>query len=899
MADPIGTFSGISSGIQWRDMVTQIIALESKRTVEPLTARQTKLNSSATAWSDFQSVVSRFRDAAQAVRNGSAISTFNTSAGKSPTTSRDLVSVTADTTAQPGAFTVEVEQLATAEKLNSIVATSATAALGVTGSFVVNSKTVSVVATDSLSTLRDKINALDTGSSPSGVTGSILRTGAGARLVLSADETGASGIELVDDAGGTLQTLGFIDATVSSNITAEGATQTNRFTSRTATFATVMGITLPSPSTIKVGGQVISVDLSVDSLGSIAARINAATGLSDAATIVSETVGGTTYQRLQTRLAVETNAGVTADSVRTLAVLGFTQAGRSGIAQVVKSANTFTDSANASANVTATSLLTSMENAGQGLGLSAGDVVTIAGKRGDGTAVTRTLTIGAGTTLQDLLDSANNATYGFGAGTRPATLAVSGGQLTLTDSVAGDSQLGLSIKVAKVAGGTISLGSFGTDGGTVGRSREITAGVDARIKVDDQIVTRSSNSISDVIPGVTLNLLAAEADTTIDVTVSRNVDAAVTSMQAFAAAYNDVRKWAETNSAVGKSLEGNTSLKSMVSSLSTSLLSSVVGLTGTYTIASQAGLVRDKTGVLTVDATALKAALASNYSDVKNLFSQTGIPSDSEVTFVSATDATTAGATPYAVNITQAATAASATGSVFATYTTAGTPDTMTVTDVATGRSGAVTLTNGDSLAKVIANLNSLFTTQKMDLVASESGGGVKITSNNYGTTGGFSVAYTPGSADGTAQLGIAATSYTGLNVAGTIGGLAATGLGRELLGNSGTAVAGLRLVYSGTTARAAGTVAYTVGVGGVMYNVSTGIARDLDGLAYKLSLAASSAASSMSSRISAAQDRLAARREALIKQFTAMESAMSRAQGISSALTAQFNALNNNNNSN
>ena len=43
MADPIGTFSGIASGIQWRDMVDQIMQIESQRRLTPLTDRQTVL----------------------------------------------------------------------------------------------------------------------------------------------------------------------------------------------------------------------------------------------------------------------------------------------------------------------------------------------------------------------------------------------------------------------------------------------------------------------------------------------------------------------------------------------------------------------------------------------------------------------------------------------------------------------------------------------------------------------------------------------------------------------------------------------------------------------------------------------------------------------------------------
>ena len=891
MADPLSTVNGIASGIQWQTMVDQIIALESKRVVTPLLTRQNALNSAATAWTEFQGVVGRFRDAARAVRDANTFGALTATAGTSATTSRNLVSVSADATAVPGSYSVEVQQLAMAEKIGGTVAASSSTALGIDGSFAINGRTVTVTSTDTLTTLRDKVNALDTGTTATGVTASILRGTTGARLVLSADQTGGAGIELVDDTVGTLRTLGLTDSSVSSNITSNGATQSFRVNSSMAAFASLFGIPLPTPSTIKVGGQTITVDFSVDSLATIAAQINAATGLSDAATVVTETVGNRTFSRLQTRLAVESTGS--GDSARTLAVLGFTQAGRGSIAQVVKSANTFTDAGNASANAAGSTLVSDLQVGGQSLGIGASDVITVSGKRGDGTAVTRTLTVGAGTTLTDLLASANDVSSGFGAGTRPATMSVNAGQLVLTDGTSGDSLLGVSITVAKAAGGTISLGGFGaTNGGTVGLNREIIAGADARFMVDDQVVTRSTNNVSDVLSGVTLNLLAAEPGTAVNVSVARDYDAATAQMQAFAQAYNDVRSWADSNTGVGKRLANNSALKTMVQSLSSSLLTTVTGISGAYSLASMVGLSRDKYGVMSLDATTFKAALASNFDDVKKLFTQAGVPSDSEIAFISAADATKATATPYDVAITGAATQASITGAAFATYVTAGTADTMTVTDASTGKSGSIALANGDAIDKVIANLNSMFATQKLNLLASISGGAVKITASDFGSTAGFTVAYTPGTADGTAQMGIAATSYAGLDVAGTIGGVAGTGVGQYLTGAKGSAAEGMQLRYTGTTARAAGSVAFSVGVGGMLYSIAADMARDLNGQAATLSTSASNQAALLDTRILSAQDRISMRKATLTAQFIAMESAMSKAQSVGASLTSQINSL-------
>ena len=97
-------------------------------------------------------------------------------------------------------------------------------------------------------------------------------------LVLTSATAGSSGVEMLDDGNGTLQALGLTDGTTVTNRSASGATQTNRLSSSTAAIATLLGIPLPGPSSLRVNGQVIHIDLSVDSLATVAQKINAASG---------------------------------------------------------------------------------------------------------------------------------------------------------------------------------------------------------------------------------------------------------------------------------------------------------------------------------------------------------------------------------------------------------------------------------------------------------------------------------------------------------------------------------------------------------------------------------------------------------------------------------------------
>ena len=259
-------------------MLFRSMAAESARTLTPVQQRQTALQTQSTAWRQFQSVVGQFKVAASALRDPSSFDLFQATAAKSPTSSRDLLSVSATTGAVPASYAVEVMSLAKAEKVSGNVVPDATVALGLQGQLSLGGRPITVAATDSLSTLRDKINAANAGTAPSGVSASLLSTGGGSRLVLTSATSGSSGVEMLDDGSGMLQALGLTDGTTVSNRAASGATQTNRLSSSTAAIATLLGIPLPGPSTLRVNGQIIHIDFSVDSLATVAQKINAATG---------------------------------------------------------------------------------------------------------------------------------------------------------------------------------------------------------------------------------------------------------------------------------------------------------------------------------------------------------------------------------------------------------------------------------------------------------------------------------------------------------------------------------------------------------------------------------------------------------------------------------------------
>src|SRR5207244_353542 len=117
----------------------------------------------------------------------------------------------------------------------------------------------------------------------------------------------------------------------------------------------------------------------------------------------------------------------------------------------------------------------------------------------------------------------------------------------------------------------------------------------------------------------------------------------------------------------------------------------------------------------------------------------------------------------FAVNITGAATVAKFTGSGFSgTYTDSGTPDDITLVDGATLVTGHVSLATGDDISTIVGKFNSLFSSQHMQLSASNVGGQLVIASTSYGSAAKFNVGLGAGVTSPTTQLGLTAGQFAG-----------------------------------------------------------------------------------------------------------------------------------------
>ena len=149
---------------------------------------------------------------------------------------------------------------------------------------------------------------------------------------------------------------------------------------------------------------------------------------------------------------------------------------------------------------------------------------------------------------------------------------------------------------------------------------------DAQVKVDGITYTRTNNSLTDVVPGVTLSLKGLTASPA-SVTLTRDTTPIKDKITALVSSYNDavsifkeVTDPKSTLPTYGATLVGDSTvraikqqLRGMFTAISSTPGSSVSALW-------QLGISLDQSGVMSVDATKLDTALTNNYSDVVKTF---------------------------------------------------------------------------------------------------------------------------------------------------------------------------------------------------------------------------------------------------------------------------------------
>lgn len=228
-----------------------------------------------------------------------------------------------------------------------------------------------------------------------------------------------------------------------------------------------------------------------------------------------------------------------------------------------------------------------------------------------------------GSTLIEVKDAINNA----GAGLK-ASIVNDGTttRLILTSDQTGSAG---NIKItanATGSGGMHDLTDFIYDG-TDGTVSQVKPADDAVFSVNGLSITRSSNTVTDVINGVTLNLAKEGGSTKLK--VATNTDAPASAITSFVKSYNDAITQLKTLSAFDAAnnkaavLTGDGTVRSIQAQLSAMVGTNVTNIAGGIGRLSDLGVSIQKDGTLALDSTKFNAALADPDKDVASFFTQT------------------------------------------------------------------------------------------------------------------------------------------------------------------------------------------------------------------------------------------------------------------------------------
>lgn len=225
----------------------------------------------------------------------------------------------------------------------------------------------------------------------------------------------------------------------------------------------------------------------------------------------------------------------------------------------------------------------------------------------------------AGGTIEELRDAINDGNVGVSASVINNGTAK---QLVLKGSTTGADQ---SFSISGSAGLAYDPAAVTTSSDPV---YGLQAALDATFEIDGISVTRSSNSVSDVIDGVTLSLAKASNGVATSLTIANDYSAAKTAIESFVGTYNaltsSIKSLTAFDSATEKAstLTGDSTVRAIQTQLRSLVTGQIAGLSGASSLAD-IGISLSTTNTLSIDGTKLSAALADPAKNVGALFGGT------------------------------------------------------------------------------------------------------------------------------------------------------------------------------------------------------------------------------------------------------------------------------------
>jgi flagellar hook-associated protein 2 len=230
---------------------------------------------------------------------------------------------------------------------------------------------------------------------------------------------------------------------------------------------------------------------------------------------------------------------------------------------------------------------------------------------GSGTPVD--IAIAAGSSLQDIATAINNAK----AGVTATIVSDSGGARLMLKGATGEAQA-FTLSASGDAGlSALDIG-VGAAGTTIG-----TAAQDAKVTLDGVQFSRASNSFTDLISGVQIDLVSAQPGTIVSIGASRPTAALSQAVTDFVDTYNQMIGEVNTDTnPQGGTLSQDSAAKNLKSMLSQLTLTKLIpsSADGAPTTLAEIGVGTNRDGTLSVDGDKLSTALAKWPDQVEAMF---------------------------------------------------------------------------------------------------------------------------------------------------------------------------------------------------------------------------------------------------------------------------------------
>ncbi len=190
--------SGIGSGLDIASIVQQLVAAEGQPVNERITLQESRAQAKLSSYGSLKSALADLRDKLDVMKNLDQFLSRKASSGN-----EDIFTVSAGTSALPASYSVEVVQLAQAQKLTSGAFADSDAVVGTgTLTLTIGTATADIEITTENNTLAGIRDSINSASDNPGVAATIVNAASGSYLILTAEKTGEAQAMTITQAGG-------------------------------------------------------------------------------------------------------------------------------------------------------------------------------------------------------------------------------------------------------------------------------------------------------------------------------------------------------------------------------------------------------------------------------------------------------------------------------------------------------------------------------------------------------------------------------------------------------------------------------------------------------------------------------------------------------------------------